>query len=489
MGNPNNFNQRLSRRNFLRLASAGIGAAALASCAPAPTPVATQEAVATAAPKPVGERAYLRFLTQETDPKEVAVYRKMIEDFETQNPDIRIEMDVTGPEQIIARMVAALAAGATTVDILQPNPAMGYLLAVQGLVLPIDDIVAKVGGDSFFYDNSVMKYDGKAYGVPFGGGTSVIWYRKDLFEKDGIKVPTTWEEFAETAKHFTKKSNPNSPTDYGVCLSYNRHQSVDLFMDPFWWSNGGECFDKDLNLAFDSPETEEFLEWYVSLREFSPEGSTGYAWGDFINTFLTGQTAMSFYLGRMLGRTYSNAPELVGKIGVFNYPTRKLRVTADDPNYYIINANTAYPEQAKRWVEFTLTSKWANDFLCSIPSHLPPATKTQVEWWNQETTGCKELDENKDIKKTIGDLVDIAYNPISNSGGILEAVKQGQGKYVSTGAWNPFVASVQNENAFMPLAVQLMAVEGKTARQAIDEVLPQMEAAVEQTKKDVKWGG
>jgi len=28
----------------------------------------------------------------------------------------------------------------------------------------------------------------------------------------------------------------------------------------------------------------------------------------------------------------------------------------------------------------------------------------------------------------------------------------------------------------------------ETARQAIDEVLPQMEAAVEQTKTDVKWG-
>ena len=122
----------------------------------------------------------MRFLTQETDPNEVAVYRKMIADFEAKNPDTKIELQLTGPDQIIERMVAALSAGVTTLDMLQPNPAMGFMLASKDALLPIDDIVTKLGGDGFFYDNSVMKWNDKRYGVPFGGGAGVIWYRKDL---------------------------------------------------------------------------------------------------------------------------------------------------------------------------------------------------------------------------------------------------------------------------------------------------------------------
>jgi multiple sugar transport system substrate-binding protein len=490
-------NKPITRRDFLKVSAVGMGAAALAACAPqtpapaeteAATRVATVAAPATQAPPtPIGEKAFLRFLTQETDPAEVLVYNAMIGAFETQNPDIHINLLTTGPEQIYQIMAVSFAAGATTIDVLQPNPAMAYMLALKGLVLPINDIVSKVGGESFFYDNSVLKWKGDQFGVPFGGGAAVIWYRKDLFEADGIAVPTTWDEFANVCKHFTKKFNPNSPTEYGACLGYNRHPCTEAFVDPFWWSNGGEMFDKDLNITFDSPETEEVLDYYYSLHEYSPEGATGYAWGDYINTFLTGQVAMSFYLGRMLGRVYSNAPELVGKIGVFDFPKVHLQITEDDPNYYIINANTKYPEQCKKWVEFTLTSKYANDFLCSIPTHLPPATTAQFDWWNQDTTGCKILDENKDIKDFMGNAVAYAYNPITNSGGVIEAIKQGKDTYVATGVPNPFVISVTGNNSFFPLAIQLMAVEGKTARQAIDAVSPQIETAVEQAKKDLGW--
>ena len=89
----------------------------------------------------------------------------------------------------------------------------------------------------------------------------------------------------------------------------------------------------------------------------------------------------------------------------------------------------------------------------------------------------------------MGDAVEYAYNPIANSGGVIEAVKQGKDTYVSTGVPNPFMATVHGTNMFMPLAVQLMATEGKTAREAIDTVLPQIEEAVAQAKTDLAWEG
>jgi multiple sugar transport system substrate-binding protein len=504
--------RNLKRRDFLRLAALGSAGAVAAACA-APTPqvlekVITQvvevekpvekivekpvekvvEKIVTPTPKPAPEKvAYLRFLTQETDPNEVAVYRRMIADFEAQNPDIKIELQLTGPDQIIERMVAALSAGVTTLDMIQPNPAMGFMLASKDALLPIDDIVAKLGGDDFFYDNSVMKLNDKRYGVPFGGGAGVIWYRKDYFDADGIKVPTTWPEFAEVCKHFTKKFNPQSPTEFGLTLPFSMHQATYLFGAPFFWAAGSEIFDKDLNIVFDSEATQEALEYYSSLYQYTSEASTGYAWGDMINNFLAGQSAMSFYLGRMLGRTYSSAPDLVGKVQAMAYPKHKLQVTADDPNYYVINAKTAYPEQCKRWLEYTLTSPLQYDFLCSIPSHLPPATKDQEKWWNQATTGCKELDENPDIKKVMGDAVGYAYNPYLNSGGVHEALKQGKDRYVPTGAPNPLAVATEGTTMTYASAIQNVVVKGMDVPAAIKAVMPSTEAAVEALKKEVGW--
>ncbi|MGE5603597.1 MAG: ABC transporter substrate-binding protein, partial [Nitrososphaerales archaeon] len=242
---------KIKRRQFLRLAALGGASVAAAACAappPAPAPqvvekVVTQvvekpvekpvetivEKVITATPPPKPETvAYIRFLTQETDPNEVAVYRKMIAKYEAANPDTKIELQLTGPDQIIERMIAALAAGVTTLDMIQPNPAMGLMLASKDALLPIDDVVEKKGGDAFFYDNSVMKLKDKRYGVPFGGGAGVIWYRKDYFDADGIQVPTNWQEFAEVSKHFTKKFNPNSPTEFGITLPFSMHQATYL---------------------------------------------------------------------------------------------------------------------------------------------------------------------------------------------------------------------------------------------------------------------
>ncbi len=512
----------LRRREFLRLAALGGAGAVAAACA-APTPqviekVVTQvvekpvekivekivekpvekivekpvekivEKIVTPTPKPAPAKvAYLRFLTQETDPNEVAVYRKMIPDFEAKNPDIKIELQLTGPDQIIEKMVAALSAGITTLDMLQPNPAMAFMLAAKGALLPIDDIVTELGGDSYFYDNSVMKWDGKRYGVPFGGGAGVIWYRKDYFDADGIKVPTTWPEFAEVCKHFTKKFNPKSPTEIGITLPFSMHQATWLFGAPFFWAAGSELFDKDLNLIFDSDASVEALEYYTSLFPYTSEASTGFAWGEMITGFLAGQSAMTIYLGRVLGRVYTGAPQLVGKVQCMAYPKGKIQVTADDPNYYVINAKTAYPAECKRWLKYTLTSPLQYDFLCSIPSHLPPATKDQEKWWNQDKTGCKELDENPIVKKVMGDAVAYAYNPILNSGGVHEALKQGKDRYVPTGSPNPLTVATDGTVMTYASAIQNVIVKKMAPRDAIKAVMAPTAEAVANLKKEIGW--
>lgn len=47
---------------------------------------------------------------------------------------------------------------------------------------------------------SDVSQDGGAYAIPVDGGPVGLLYRKDLFDKYGISVPTTWDEYAADAK-------------------------------------------------------------------------------------------------------------------------------------------------------------------------------------------------------------------------------------------------------------------------------------------------
>ncbi len=73
------------------------------------------------------------------------------------------------------------------------------------------------------------------YGVPQDIGPLALYYRKDLFEQNGIKVPATWDEFYTAAKQVKSKGAfitnlPPDGTSYFAALA---------------WQNGAKWFAND----------------------------------------------------------------------------------------------------------------------------------------------------------------------------------------------------------------------------------------------------
>jgi raffinose/stachyose/melibiose transport system substrate-binding protein len=65
-----------------------------------------------------------------------------------------------------------------------------------GFAADLTEYYKKFGWDKSLNPAAVTlaTFDGKKYFVPTEIGASVVWYRKDLYEKLGLKVPTTWDE-------------------------------------------------------------------------------------------------------------------------------------------------------------------------------------------------------------------------------------------------------------------------------------------------------
>ncbi|MGW1025910.1 ABC transporter substrate-binding protein [Streptomyces sp. NPDC002577] len=125
-------------------------------------------------------------------------------------------------------------------------------------------------------------YKGTYYGAARTVNTLALFYNKDILDKAGLKVPTTWAEMRETAKKLTEGSR------YGVALSAGGAEDGVYQFTPFMWSNGGDETD------LDSPEVAQALDyWKALIGDGSLSKSTvNWTQADVNDQFMAGNAAM-----------------------------------------------------------------------------------------------------------------------------------------------------------------------------------------------------
>jgi multiple sugar transport system substrate-binding protein len=89
-------------------------------------------------------------------------------------------------------------------------------LAKRGKLVPLDDLFAKYK-DTYKLDDidenlrKAMSYEGKLYGLPMQTQVLTMVYRKDLFEKNGLTPPTTFDELRDVSKKLQDSGDMKYP--------------------------------------------------------------------------------------------------------------------------------------------------------------------------------------------------------------------------------------------------------------------------------------
>lgn len=83
-------------------------------------------------------------------------------------------------------------------DIICESPASALKHAKLGYLADISDLGSKFSSAG----TSVYSYDGKTYALPGISWFEGIWYNVDLFEENGIELPTTFDEYIAVCKQF-----------------------------------------------------------------------------------------------------------------------------------------------------------------------------------------------------------------------------------------------------------------------------------------------
>jgi ABC-type glycerol-3-phosphate transport system substrate-binding protein len=193
-------------------------------------------------------------------------------DFEAANENIDLTIELGTFEQRDAQISAALAAG-TGPDLVMIIPdQIATYRGVDGL-LPVTDAIADERDAFAPAGLDVVDYDGELFGVPLFQNANTVAYNTAAFEQAGIdELPTTWDEVREAAEILAE--NGIAVMDYAG----NPEVTLNVTFYPILWQAGGHVFTEDgSDIAFDSPEGVEALEFLLELQEMGglpPEAAT-----------------------------------------------------------------------------------------------------------------------------------------------------------------------------------------------------------------------
>ncbi|RLE32344.1 hypothetical protein DRJ58_05470 [Candidatus Acetothermia bacterium] len=158
---------------------------------------------------------------------------------------VRLEIEVVGRPRLRERIISAVAAGEAPDIVLIDLVWMAELAALQ-FFLPLDELDPP--WTSSYLDDLLpgvadgLLVDGHIYGVQADLSVTVLWYRKDLLEEEGLKPPRTWDELVAHASTLARVGTSHGPKPYSIvfCGGVRGGETTTYQLLPLFWSAGVE---------------------------------------------------------------------------------------------------------------------------------------------------------------------------------------------------------------------------------------------------------
>jgi len=219
--------------------------------------------------------------------------QKLTDDFKAKNPDVTVEW-VTMEENVLRQKVTTdIATKGGQYDIMTIGTYEVPIWAKQNWLVPLEKLGADYDVDDLLPAiRSGLSKDGKLYAAPFYGESSMVMYRKDLFDKAGLKMPDapTWDFIGDAARKITDKS----AEVYGICLRGKAGWGENMaFLSATANSFGARWFDEKWQPQFDQPEWKDALTFYINLmKDAGPPGASSNGFNENLALFQSGKCGM-----------------------------------------------------------------------------------------------------------------------------------------------------------------------------------------------------
>lgn len=297
--------------------------------------------------------------------------QQLIDEFEAEHPDIRIEPKGT-PTGEIHTSVHAQAAAGNPPDVAQIGwSKFGFLLENLPYVplteiAPADELERHLA-DMYPATVELARHDGELTGLPFTVSTPTLFLNADLFRAAGLDPadpPATWTE-AKTAAEAIVATGAQ-----GIYVDAAGEAKSDFLTQSLIDSNGGRLLGDDGSLRLDSPEAVEALTMLADLSAGGAQPRVGEA--EAVAMFQAGQLGMLVTSSALLGGL------VAGTEGVFEletaglpaYDGKDLAPTVSGAGIFVFSQDPEKQRAAWEFVRFA-TSERGYTILASVIGYLP----------------------------------------------------------------------------------------------------------------------
>jgi multiple sugar transport system substrate-binding protein len=187
------------------------------------------------------------------------------------------------------------------------------------LIRPLDDLVAKYGAS--LQPNQLITIDGKVMAIAFMGNGQHLFYRKDILEKAGVAVPTSYEEMLAAAQAIKDAGLMEYP------LAAADKPGWDLAAEfvNMYLGTGDEFFAPgSAELAIDNDNGRKVLETMRAMTTFMNPDYLTYDANEISKVWDAGNVAMMNQWGSLAGAAIDPAtanPDVAANTGFAPAPT------------------------------------------------------------------------------------------------------------------------------------------------------------------------
>ena len=216
-----------------------------------------------------------------------------------------------------------LAAGATDIDLFQTDVIWAPQLADS--FVDLTEVAKDLAPTHFPAIIQSQTVNGKLVALPIFTDAPALYYRKDLLEKYGVAVPTTWAELTVAAQTIQDGEKAANPDFWGFVWQGNAYEG--LTCDALEWvksHGGGQIVEPDGTVSINNPNAIAALEQAKAwVGTISPEGVLAYQEEEARGVWQTGNAAFMRNWPYAYGLGNGDDSAVKGLFGVTTLPVGK----------------------------------------------------------------------------------------------------------------------------------------------------------------------
>ena len=351
------------------------------------------------------------------DPKPRVVDEALVSQFTEKNPDVNIIHSIVAHEDF-KQAIRAYLASSQSPDVLTwfaGNRARFFI--DKGLIMDISDVWEDAGFNETYSKGfkALSTVDGKQYFLPTAWYWWGIYYRKSVFEKLGIEVPKTWDDFLAVCE--TLKSKGVTPITIGTKWRW----TAAAWFDYLNMRVNGPEFHINLMLGTESytdPRVKTvFTDYWAPLIKngYFIESPAAYAWAEAI-PFMADESAAMYLMGDFIRDSFPE--ELVDDLDFFRFPIidPSVPVGEDAPtDGYFIPKNAQNPELAKQFLAYIGSAEYQT-FTAEELGRLNTNSEVDVTLFNESQQKGIDMIQGADYvaqfydRDTTPEMADVGMN-------------------------------------------------------------------------------